>query len=151
MITGRWPDCLFADVDREPEHYLEKYGRRELPDGARVTRFAPSPTGFLHIGGLFAAYVSQLTARASGGIFYLRIEDTDKKREIEDGVTEIIKGLEAFDIVPDEGVVGFGREKGDTARTPRAQGVKYTGRLQRALWKKGLRTRASARPRSSPN
>ena len=50
---------------------------------------------------------------ASGGIFYLRIEDTDKKREIEDGVTEIIKGLEAFDIVPDEGVVGFGREKGD--------------------------------------
>ena len=129
---------LFADVDREPEHYLEKYGRRELPDGARVTRFAPSPTGFLHIGGLFAAYVSQLTARASGGIFYLRIEDTDKKREIEDGVTEIIKGLEAFDIVPDEGVVGFGREKGDYGPYTQSARREIYRTFAKSLVEKGL-------------
>ena len=78
-----------------------------------MTRFAPSPTGFLHIGGLFAALVSKRVAEESGGTFYLRIEDTDKKREIDDGVSEIIKGLKAFGVTPDEGVLGFEKESGE--------------------------------------
>lgn len=72
-------ELLFGHITKTPEDILAQYPKRQLPEGARVTRFAPSPTGFLHIGGLFAAYISQLTARASNGIFYLRVEDTDKK------------------------------------------------------------------------
>lgn len=106
-------DLLFGDVDKTPQYYEEKYPQRPLAEGARVSRFAPSPTGFLHIGGLFAAMVAKLNASTTNGVFFLRIEDTDKKREITDGVSEIIRGLEAFGVTPDEGVVGFEKEKGD--------------------------------------
>jgi len=103
---------LFPHIDKTPEDYLAAYPARDLPQGARVTRFAPSPTGFLHIGGLFSALASALTARQTGGVFILRIEDTDKKREIEDGVTGIIEGLRAFGVRPDEGVTGLLTEEG---------------------------------------
>ena len=106
-------ELLFGHITKTPEEYEELYKDRGLKEGARVTRFAPSPTGFLHIGGLFAAMCSKLTATTTGGVFFLRIEDTDKKREIEDGVSEIIKGLSAFGMTPEEGVVGFNEEKGD--------------------------------------
>ncbi|MBR6314659.1 MAG: glutamate--tRNA ligase, partial [Clostridia bacterium] len=75
-------------------------------------RFAPSPTGFLHIGGLFSALISKLNAATTNGLFLLRIEDTDKKREITDGVSEIIKGLSAFGVDIDEGVIGYEQERG---------------------------------------
>lgn len=103
---------LFPDVDKTPEEYEAMYPVRDLPEGARVTRFAPSPTGFLHIGGLFAAYVAKLTADTTDGVFILRIEDTDKKREVEDGVTGIIQGLRDFGVTMDEGVTGFEQESG---------------------------------------
>ncbi len=106
-------ELLFGHITKTPEEYEELYKDRGLKEGARVTRFAPSPTGFLHIGGLFAAMCSKLTATTTGGVFFLRIEDTDKKREIEDGVSEIIKGLSAFGMTPEEGVTGFNEEKGD--------------------------------------
>ena len=106
-------ELLFGHITKSPEEYEEIYAERGLKEGARVTRFAPSPTGFLHIGGLFAAMCSKLTATTTGGVFYLRIEDTDKKREIEDGVSEIIKGLSAFGMTPEEGVVGFNEESGN--------------------------------------
>lgn len=105
-------ELLFPDITLTPQQYEERYPARNLPDGARVTRFAPSPTGFLHIGGLFAAMTARLTAKATGGVFFLRIEDTDKKREIADGVTEIVKGLSAFGITPDEGITGLDVENG---------------------------------------
>lgn len=106
-------ELLFGEIQKTPEDYLKQYPERKLPPNARVTRFAPSPTGFLHIGGLFAALVSQRTAAMTDGVFFVRIEDTDKKREVEDGVSELIQGLTAFGISIDEGVVGFGQEKGD--------------------------------------
>ncbi|HZK39880.1 MAG TPA: glutamate--tRNA ligase [Clostridia bacterium] len=106
-------ELLFPDISFSPEQYEEKYPPRTLPQGARVTRFAPSPTGFLHIGNLFTAYVNKLTAENSGGVFFLRIEDTDKKREVEDGVSGILEGLRAFDVEPDEGVLGFEVEQGE--------------------------------------
>lgn len=105
-------ELIFTDVDKSTEYYEELYPVRNLPEGARVTRFAPSPTGYLHFGGLYAGFASKLTADTTGGVFMLRIEDTDKKREVEDGVTGIVTGLEAFGVAPDEGVVGFGTEKG---------------------------------------
>lgn len=105
-------DLIFKDVDKSTEYYEELYPARDLPEGARVTRFAPSPTGYLHFGGLYASFASKLTAESTGGVFMLRIEDTDKKREVEDGVSGIVKGLEAFGVTPDEGVTGFDCEEG---------------------------------------
>ena len=105
-------DLIFKDVDKTTEYYENLYPVRDLPEGARVTRFAPSPTGYLHFGGLYASFASKLTAESTGGVFMLRIEDTDKKREVEDGVSGIVKGLEAFGVTPDEGVTGFDCENG---------------------------------------
>ena len=106
-------ELLFPDVTGTVAELEERYPERGLKEGARVTRFAPSPTGYLHIGGLFGALVDVLTARATGGVAYLRIEDTDKKREIDDGVSAIINGFDAFGVDFDEGVTGFDSEKGD--------------------------------------
>lgn len=105
-------ELIFTDVDKSTEYYEELYPARELPEGARVTRFAPSPTGYLHFGGLYAGFASKLTAESTNGVFMLRIEDTDKKREVEDGVTGIVTGLKAFGVAPDEGVMGFDAEEG---------------------------------------
>ena len=106
-------ELIFSDVDKSTEYYEKLFPVRDLPEGARVTRFAPSPTGYLHFGGLYAGFASKLTADTTGGVFMLRIEDTDKKREVEDGVTGIVTGLNAFGVGPDEGVTGFGTEIGD--------------------------------------
>ncbi len=106
-------ELIFSDVDKSTEYYEELFPARDLPEDARVTRFAPSPTGYLHFGGLYAGFASKLTADTTGGVFMLRIEDTDKKREVEDGVTGIVTGLEAFGVAPDEGVTGFNTEIGN--------------------------------------
>lgn len=106
-------ELLFPHITKTPEDYFKIYPKRNLPEGAKVTRFAPSPTGFLHIGGLFAALISERMAHQSGGVFILRIEDTDKKREVEDGVTGIIEGLNAFGIQIDEGFVAKDKQVGE--------------------------------------
>lgn len=110
--TNKLAELLFPNITETVADLEERYPERELKEGARVTRFAPSPTGYLHIGGLFGALVDVLTAKATGGIAYLRVEDTDKKREIEDGVSAIINGFDSFGIDFDEGVTGFNTEKG---------------------------------------
>ncbi len=92
---------------------LEKrYPKRNLPEGAMVTRFAPSPTGFLHTGSLFTSLVSARFAKQSGGVFYIRLEDTDTKREIEGSGESLIKQLEVFDVIPDEGYISDSKEIG---------------------------------------
>lgn len=103
---------LFPDITKTPSDYEEEYPQRNLAEGAVVTRFAPSPTGFLHFGGLFAAFVEKAAAQGTGGVFYLRIEDTDKKREVENGVSLIVKGLNDFGIEIDEGMMSETEEKG---------------------------------------
>ena len=109
----RLAELLFPDVTETVDDLEQRFPPRALPEGAKVTRFAPSPTGFLHIGGLFSAFVDVLAAKSSGGISFLRIEDTDKKREIADGVSGIIEGFRAFGVGFDEGVTGFDTETGD--------------------------------------
>lgn len=101
-------ELLFPHIQKTPADLEAQYPPRQLPEGARVTRFSPSPTGYLHIGGLFGALADYMTARQSGGVVYLRIEDTDKKREIGNGVAAILDGLEAFGITFDEGVTKDG-------------------------------------------
>ena len=93
-------------------YYEEKYPARNLPEGAVVSRFAPSPTGFVHIGGLYQALVAKEMTKKTNGVFFLRVEDTDQKREVENGVTGIVKSLIDFDILPDEGMVTETEEKG---------------------------------------
>ncbi len=107
-------ELLFGDVKTTPDEIFAKYPPRTLPEKAAVTRFAPSPTGFMHIGGLYAALVSMLTAKQSGGVFYLRLEDTDKKREVEHGADEIITSLAKYGVIFDEGAAADGEaEKGN--------------------------------------
>ena len=105
-------NLIFPDV-KGAEYYEEKYPERNLPEGAIVTRFAPSPTGFVHIGSLYQALVAHKVAKQTKGVYFLRVEDTDQKREVEGAVQEIIDGLEHFDLMPDEGVIGKDKEKGD--------------------------------------
>lgn len=113
MDYNKLAQLLFPDIDKTCEDYENQFPSRDLPEGAKVTRFAPSPTGFLHIGGLFAALISERIAHQSGGRFILRIEDTDKKREVENGVSKIIEGLNAFGIRIDEGFTDFDVQQGE--------------------------------------
>lgn len=138
MDFEKLADLLFPEIDKTPDYYEKLYPARNLPEGARVTRFAPSPTGYLHIGGLFGALVDVLTAKVSGGISYLRIEDTDKKREIEDGVSGITNGLKAFGVEFDEGVTGFGTETGNYGPYTQSQRVEIYRTVAKSLVKQGL-------------
>lgn len=112
MDNTKLAELLFGNITKTAADYEKEYPVRELCDNQKVTRFAPSPTGFLHIGGLFAAFVAERVAHISGGVFYLRIEDTDKKREVEDGISGIISGLRDFGIEFDEGMTSETGEKG---------------------------------------
>ncbi len=131
-------ELLFPHITKTTEDYEALYPARDLKEGARVTRFAPSPTGYLHIGGLFGALVDVLTAKATGGVSYLRIEDTDKKREIDDGVSAIINGFNAFGIDFDEGVTGFNQEKGAYGPYTQSQRAEIYQTVAKDLVKKGL-------------
>ena len=105
-------DLLLPNIDKTPDYYEALYPERNLPEGARVTRIAPSPTGYLHLGTLFTALVNRITATSSGGIFFTRIEETDKKREVSGGLEDIIDGLNRFGITIDEGFVSGNEQKG---------------------------------------
>ena len=104
-------NLIFPDA-KDISYYEEKYPERNLPEGAIVTRFAPSPTGFVHIGSLYQALVARIVATQTNGVFFLRVEDTDQKREVENGVTGIVNSLRDFDILPDEGMISDTEEIG---------------------------------------
>ncbi len=105
-------NLIFPNV-KDIEYYEEKYKTRNLPEGAIVTRFAPSPTGFVHIGGLYQALVARTEAKQTQGVFFLRIEDTDQKREVENGITGIVNSLKNFEMSPDEGQINETEEIGE--------------------------------------
>ena len=105
-------NLIFPD-SKEISYYEEKYPKRDLKEGAIVTRYAPSPTGFMHIGGLYQGLISQKLTQQTDGVFFLRIEDTDQKREVENGVSEIINSLKQYGLEPDEGCVSDTEEKGN--------------------------------------
>ena len=105
-------DLIFPNA-KPIEYYEKMYPERDLPEGAIVTRYAPSPTGHMHIGGLYQALCSKIAATKTKGVFFLRIEDTDQKREIDGAITEIIDSLKEFDIIPDEGMISEDEWKGN--------------------------------------
>lgn len=112
MDYNKLADMLFPDVKKSPEEYEAMFPARSLPEGAKVTRLGPSPTGFIHLGNLFGAFADERLAHQSGGIFLLRIEDTDDKRYVEGAVDIIINSLKFFGINFDEGATETG-ETGD--------------------------------------
>ena len=103
MNYDKLAELLFPQITKTPEDYEKIYPPRQLPEGAKVTRLGPSPTGFIHLGNLYGAFVDERLARQSGGTFYLRIEDTDDKRYVEGAVETIITSLDFFGIDFDEG------------------------------------------------
>lgn len=105
-------NLIFPEA-KDISYYEEKYPERNLPEGAIVTRIAPSPTGFSHIGGLYQGLISRKLADQTKGIFFLRIEDTDQKREVENGTREIVESLTNFGVSPDEGMISETESKGN--------------------------------------
>ena len=137
MDFNELAELIFPDA-KDIEYYEEKYPERNLPEGALVTRFAPSPTGFVHIGGLFGAIVDRKLAQQSKGVFILRIEDTDQKREIENGTAQIVNSLKDFDIIPDEGMIGENEDKGNYGPYKQSQRKEIYQAYAKSLIKRGL-------------
>lgn len=116
-------DLLFPQITAVPADIEAKYPPRQLPEGAKVTRIAPSPTGFMHLGNLFGAIADERLAHQSGGVFYLRIEDTDQKREVKGGVETILNVFRDYELNFDEGAVldGDNGQYGPYRQRQRAQ------------------------------
>ena len=113
MTNKEFADILLPNVKHDYSYYEEKYKSRNLDDKAIVTRYAPSPTGLPHMGNLFQCFMASSFAKQTGGVFYLRIEDTDTERTIENGIEKILEALRPFDINFDEGAISQTEEKGE--------------------------------------
>ena len=105
MENTKLAELLFPHIDKDPSYYEALYPPRGLKEGANVTRIGPSPTGFVHLGNLYNAIVGERLAHQSGGTFYLRVEDTDAKREVEGAVELVLSSMRYFGITFDEGAV----------------------------------------------
>ena len=112
MTNQDLANLLFPDA-KDVSYYEEKYPERNLKEGAIVTRIAPSPTGFVHIGGLYQGLIAKKLAKQTEGVFFVRIEDTDQKRQVENGTLEIITSLNNFGFEPDEGMINETEFKGN--------------------------------------
>ena len=113
MTRKEYADFLLPNVMHDVEYYESKYPERNLPKDAIVVRVAPSPTGFVHFGTIFQGKVNENLAKNSQGVFMLRIEDTDQKREVENGIEEIMEAFKHFEIVYNEGPISKSEEKGE--------------------------------------
>ena len=102
MLDRALIDSLFPADLPDPAHWEERYPPRALPEGAEVTRFGPSPTGFVHIGGLYVATIDRDVATHSGGVYLVRVEDTDQSREVEGALAQFDRAFSYFDLAPDE-------------------------------------------------
>lgn len=108
MDYNQLAELLFPDIKDTPEDIIKRFPERNLPDGACVTRIGPSPTGFVHLGNLYNAIIAERLAHQSQGVFYLRIEDTDQKREVEGAVETLINAMAYFGVNFDEGATADG-------------------------------------------
>lgn len=106
-------DLLFPDIKNDINYYESLYPKRQLTDGAMVTRFAPSPTGFMHLGNFFSSFFDYVIAKSTNGIFYFRLEDTDQQREVENADKIALSTLKSYDILPDEGLMPDLTQKGN--------------------------------------
>lgn len=105
MTNKDLTELIFPNINKTIEDYNNLYPKRVLKEGARVTRYAPSPTGFIHIGALLASFTANVIAKETDGVCYLRIEDTDTKRTVDNGIMNIINGLKEYGVTFDEGPI----------------------------------------------
>ena len=125
MDTNYLADLLYPNIKTLPADMEARYPRRQLPEGAKVTRFAPSPTGFVHFGGLFPSTVAERLAHQSGGVFYLRIEDTDAKREVAGAKDGLIKAA----IVDGKYILGDANDDGKVSGLDAVAVLRYVAGL----------------------
>ena len=137
-INEKMAELLLPNIKNTPDYYENMYPERNLAEGARVVRIAPSPTGYLHLGTLFAALVNRITATSTGGIFFTRIEDTDKKREIAGGIEDIIDGLGRFGITIDEGFTAGEKQTGNYGPYKQSMRAEIYQTYVKELIKQGL-------------
>jgi len=138
MSFEKIAEMIFNNVEHTTEYYIEKYPKRNLKEGAFVTRYAPSPTGFQHIGGVFAALINERLASQSEGIFYLRIEDTDQKREVEGAIDDTVATMHNFGMDFNEGMTGQETSKGEYGPYRQSQRADIYNTFAKDLLKKGL-------------
>ncbi len=112
MDNKKLAKLMFPNINKDLQYYEELYPKRDLPEGAIVTRFAPSPTGFVHMGSLRTAFIARKITSDTKGVFYLRIEDTDDKRSVENGIQGIVDDLKNFDFIIDEGRISQTKDLG---------------------------------------
>ncbi len=137
MDYEKLAELLFPHIDKNIDYYESLYPKRDVAEGARVTRLGPSPTGFIHLGNLYGALVDERLAHQSGGTFFLRIEDTDNKREVEGAVDVLITSLKYFGINFDEGALADG-ETGIYGPYRQRQRKEIYQTFAKHLTKKGL-------------
>ncbi len=138
MTNKELANLIFPNITKTIEDYEELYPKRNLEEGAVVTRYAPSPTGFVHIGNLLQASMARKVATETGGVFFLRIEDTDQERIVENGVTNIIRDLNNFGIAFDEGMTSEETEKGNYGPYIQSKRKEIYQTFAKALIEKGL-------------
>ncbi|WP_102399847.1 glutamate--tRNA ligase [Haloimpatiens massiliensis] len=138
MSLEKLSNIIFPDVDKTPEYYIKKYPKRNLKEGAKVTRYAPSPTGFQHIGGIFTALVDERLASQSEGVFCLRIEDTDQKREVQGAIEDTIETMYNFGMDFNEGMTGQETFKGEYGPYRQSQRGEIYKTFAKDLIAKGL-------------
>ncbi|HLQ57609.1 MAG TPA: glutamate--tRNA ligase family protein [Streptosporangiaceae bacterium] len=102
MLEHAVIDSLFAADLPDTDHWARRYPPRQLPEGAEVTRFGPSPTGYVHIGGVYAAMISRDLAVHSGGVYLVRVEDTDQSRSVDDALSQFARAFDYFHLAADE-------------------------------------------------
>ena len=137
-MTPEILDLLFPNKLPSVDEILAKYPPRQLPEGARVMRVAPSPTGKMHVGTLYQALLAERAAHQSGGVFYLRLEDTDQKRELAGAAELIISSLARYGIKLDEGIDANGNDKGNYGPYTQSQRKEIYQVFAKSLTEKGL-------------
>lgn len=138
MSLEKLADLIFPNVDKTMDYYMEKYPQRNLKEDAVVVRYAPSPTGFQHIGGVFAALINERLASQSEGVFYLRIEDTDQKREVPGAIEDTIETMHNFGMDFNEGMTGNDTFKGEYGPYRQSQRFEIYNAFAKDLIRKGL-------------
>lgn len=113
MTNKELANLMFPNVVKTIEDYEKEYPKRDLPEGAIVSRYAPSPTGFVHMGNMLSCFIENKLPQQTNGVFYLRIEDTDQKREVEGGIDSIVNAINMLGLKYNEGVLSNDKQSGD--------------------------------------
>lgn len=138
MSCEKLAKIIYPNIEKTPKYYAEKYPKRNLKERAKVTRYAPSPTGFQHIGGIFSALIDERIASQSDGVFYLRVEDTDQKREVAGAIEDTVAAMQYFGLNFTEGMISSDKSIGNYGPYRQSERKEIYEAFAYDLIKKGL-------------